>query len=892
MKSISFDNPYLLLLIIPVVLVLLVSFFVAIKKDGRGRDVVSSLVLHIVITVLVGIAAAGMTYTAVITETEVVVVADVSYSANDEEKTIDDRIAEIKDSLFGNTKLAVVTFGKDYRLHTAFGESLSAVTDEGVDTSDTDIASALDYAATLFSKNSIKRVVLITDGNSTGEDGDSRLVQSVDNLFAMDVRVDAIYLESGLESGEKEVQVSSVSFTKDTYRGHASSADVLVNSSYAGRAILTLYRDGEVLSVRTEQLTEGFNIINFELPTDTDGSFNYRVEVSAENDTTRQNNSCSFTQRVSGEVRILLVTGKSTSASAGGVSDEAREIDMLRQLVGEDATIDVYNSTKRKNSFDLPYTVQELVKYDEILLSDVDILSLPNYSEFINSLDTVVSEFGKSLVTFGNNNIQNKSEDALKKMENMLPVNYGNNEREAKLVTLIVDCSKSMNTAGRLITAKEVCYDIIDLLEPEDRVAVIAFHGDFYTASNPTPVSSKAELFETIKNLDAKQGTVIGAALDGAYDLMRDLDYSKKQAILISDGLSYVKVSEDDTALSSARNMYASGIVVSTINMWTVEQDGIDLMEGVAAAGGGTAYFIENEKDYEGKISTQFADEITESVVLGTTAVDVLLEKDDSLLGVGELPTIEGYTFAKLKPNATTVLRVQWERNKDSFVDVPLYAYWNYGNGRVSTFTSQLSGEWTDGWGADDGKVFFTNVMSTATPEQRQDYPFNLNITESGSFTRVELIPAAVNLDAVANITLTLPDGEAVVYSMVFDSAKYYCTLPTAELGEYDVHVEYSYSGKSYSADTAINVSYSREYDRFDVFTDTVLYNAIRNRGEVVSSDRIPSYEYDETELARYVVSFTVPFLIAAIALYVIDIIIRKLKWSDIKGLFRRVKRG
>lgn len=81
MKSISFDNPLWLLLLIPLLLGIAVPFIIAIRRENRSRSVVTSLVLHLVIATLVTLAAAGTVATTVITKTEIYVLADVSYSA-------------------------------------------------------------------------------------------------------------------------------------------------------------------------------------------------------------------------------------------------------------------------------------------------------------------------------------------------------------------------------------------------------------------------------------------------------------------------------------------------------------------------------------------------------------------------------------------------------------------------------------------------------------------------------------------------------------------------------------------------------------------------------------------------------------------------------------------
>ena len=111
MKNISFDNPYLLLLIIPLLLAIIIPIIIAIRKENRHKSVFISLALHIIISVCVILALAGMIHTTVMTETQVIVVADVSYSSDRNLDKVDAYIQEIQEKLPKNSKMAVVVFG-------------------------------------------------------------------------------------------------------------------------------------------------------------------------------------------------------------------------------------------------------------------------------------------------------------------------------------------------------------------------------------------------------------------------------------------------------------------------------------------------------------------------------------------------------------------------------------------------------------------------------------------------------------------------------------------------------------------------------------------------------------------------------------------------------------
>ena len=122
MTNISFDNAYLLFIIVPLLLLILVPFFIAVRKENKSKSTTASLILHIIIVLCITFAIAGTVITAVITRTEVYVVADVSFSANKNLDKIDDYISEVKNNLPRNSKLGIVCFGKDCEILTELGE--------------------------------------------------------------------------------------------------------------------------------------------------------------------------------------------------------------------------------------------------------------------------------------------------------------------------------------------------------------------------------------------------------------------------------------------------------------------------------------------------------------------------------------------------------------------------------------------------------------------------------------------------------------------------------------------------------------------------------------------------------------------------------------------------
>ena len=144
-----------------------------------------------------------------------------------------------------------------------------------------------------------------------------------------------------------------------------------------------------------------------------------------------------------------------------------------------------------------------------------------------------------------------------------------------------------------------------------------------------------------------------------------------------------------------------------------------------------------------------------------------------------------------------------------------------------------------------------------------------------------------MNPNATASIEITAPDGTVTTERLAFDSRRYFYRFQTPELGRYAVRLTYAFDGLEFCSDTYFNLSYPAEYDSFASFSIAELRDAVRNRGTVYTNTDF-KLENDADEVATYEVGYTVPFLIAAVVLYVIDVVIRKLKWDDIRTLLRK----
>ena len=869
MRNVSFDNPWLLLIAVPLLLAVLLPYAWAIRKENRNKAIVTSLIIHVLIVAIIALALAGTTMTSYMTKTEVIFVADVSYSSEKNLDEVDRHIQRISKDLPNNAQAGLVCFGKDYQLTTEIGGKLKSVRNATVDNSATDICSALQYASSLFSRDAVKHIVLLTDGRDTGPDASAELVRTVEALYVANVNIHAVYIDNNIQPGDTEVQISGVEASGATYLNHASQVSVLVQTATAGLpANISLYKNGELYTDTDLMLDNGYNIIRFDLDTTQVGVFDYEVRVEAEGDISSFNNSYSFTQEITGDVHVLLVT------------TNPADVEMAETLYGPDAIIDSY-----VNDPNVPCTVEALAKYDEIVLSDVDVSKLRNASAFVDSVNKAVSLFGKSLMNFGDGKIQDKTDDVQLEYENMLPVKYGNASQEPKLYAIVIDTSRSMFMAEKFTYAKEVACQLVNILDEKDQVMIVAFSGEPRLVAEIQSAANKDSLIRIINELTVSQGTVMGAAMNEAYKLMSKMPHENKQIMLISDGLSYSL--EPDSPVAVAQQMLEAGITVSTVNIGSAEGTGLDTMNNIAVSGGGSYHFVKGMGDIQKVVYEDILPDLGETVIEGSCEVFKNIQNDSVLSGVNQLPNIMGFVQCRPKSDTTVVLSVPYQKTNGAIVNVPLYAYWSYGNGRVACFSSDFMSVWTAGWLDTDGETFMRNVLTTNVPDERTNYPFTLNVEYDGANSLVEVVPATINAFATLDVKITMPSGQVVEQTLNFDKTRYYYEFETPEIGKYQIQITYQHGDEPYVSNTVFHLAYSPEYDSFAMCSAANLTAAIRGRGTVYEDDSL-KVENNKDEISTYTMQFTVPLLIAAVVLYLVDIMVRKLTWADIRGLFKK----
>ena len=454
-----------------------------------------------------------------------------------------------------------------------------------------------------------------------------------------------------------------------------------------------------------------------------------------------------------------------------------------------------------------------------------------------------------------------------------------------------------MENYDKLNIARKAAKEILDLLSDNDSLIIINFFGDYTTVWPETPIGGfREKIIHTIDTMAPMQGTMLAKGMKEAYEKVLDSSKDDKQIFLMSDGRSWAN--EEDNAVEITKELYSLGIPTSVLNTCTEEKDGdpasgvaLQLLKDIACEGAGgdsegNYYFINDIKNLGGLVLGEVIDDITDTVVEGDLPVNIKIQSDKVLGGIKEkLPSIHGYIYSKIKPSAVTVLSSDYKTKGGGTKEVPLYAYWKYGDGRISTFTSTLSGDWVSEYAKGIGAQFIKNVIDVAVPAVRHTAPFTVLTDTDGGERTVILTPDVLSFDGVASISVTYPNGRTETKDMIFNSKNYSSSFNVTESGKYVIVLTYKDAGVEHKEVRYLTIPYSEEYNRFTTFTVSDLYKIVRSKG-TVHQDASFKLENDESDIATYTFYFTSPLMILAVCLFVLDIMFRKLRLKDIQNLF------
>jgi hypothetical protein len=440
--------------------------------------------------------------------------------------------------------------------------------------------------------------------------------------------------------------------------------------------------------------------------------------------------------------------------------------------------------------------------------------------------------------------------------------------------------------------AKQAAKATADTLAADDLLEVIAFDSQPTRIVRMTPAKHSARIQSDIARIQAGGGTEIFPALDAAYQALSTTRAKRKHVVLLTDGQAPQNGIRD-----LIQAMASEEITVTTVGLG----GGVDetLLRMISEVGGGRFYKVSDPESLP-RIFTRETEMVSRSAAVEEYFQPKVASPADFLRGidVGGAPFLHGYIATKLKPPpAQEVLT--------SELGEPILARWHVGLGWTVAWTSDVKNTWAvewlrwPQWGPFWGQLVREHMRS----KKRQVFDMRAEIDPATGHVRAVLDAVGADdrfqngLDALLTVAGPEPEGAKRAVPMPQTApGRYEADFPLDRYGSFLLHAaldqpageENGRPGKKATVAESfghVTNPYPREYLAFAPDVTTLAHAASVTGGAL---DPAPAAVFDPAgEVIRFHEDLWPRFVGAAIALFVLDLLVRRVRLWDRKRTAR-----
>ncbi|MFK7959193.1 MAG: VWA domain-containing protein [Phycisphaerales bacterium] len=434
----------------------------------------------------------------------------------------------------------------------------------------------------------------------------------------------------------------------------------------------------------------------------------------------------------------------------------------------------------------LPTNLLDLQNHDLIVLDDVPAGSVSTEAQA--AIARHVQDLGGGLLVIGGSQSFGAGGWAGTPIASILPLDP-DPPKDMVLPTaalvLVLDESGSMArpVAGARATQQELANEAaaraVESLRSETLVGVIAFSSAPQTVVRLQRLERDGQIADDIRGIVPSGGTNIGAALQAADDMLRDVDVDRKFVVLLTDGRSS---SGDISQL--AQSMGNRNIQVTTIGIG--DEIDAELLTAIADASGGEFIRVVNATTLP-RVLVDSVQIINRPLIKESTFRPQRLATGSSVAAdLERVPTLNGLVVTGPRPEPDAIIEAIHPDGE------PLLARWSVGLGRVTAFTSDFGGDWSTSW-VDDRVArgfWMRQVRETIRPRSdgRTDLVLTIDDGRLRISTEVNDTDGPVDfLDVEA--TVFGPSGSETISLRQSGPGRYAADVPAEPSGEYVVAI-------------------------------------------------------------------------------------------------------
>lgn len=762
----------------------------------------------------------------------------------------------------------VILFGKDAYLEESLSEDprlarFSTIADPG----HTDISRAIQLASAVFPESTVKRIILITDGN---ENVGSSIEEATLNA-SRGVEIDCLPYPA---DKFLEVLVSGVETPPSVSKGAPFALKVELDSTQASSGTLSVFRNGRLIGRDRVELKEGKNLFTIAQQLDKPGNYAYQASIELEGDRFSHNNRGETLVMVSGEPKVLYLSSDPRQARLLGSALKGHRFSLNAGGLKE-----------------LPSSLAEMSQYKAVIFDNVSGLLLsPSQMQMIESY---VKDLGGGFVMVGGEHSFGAGGYYDTPVERILPVSLDIKKRKnlpSVAIVLCIDKSGSMSertgTMDKMALARESAIATLELLQPSDKIGVVGFDHSAKWVSVLQYASDRKKLADEIASLRAGGGTSIYPALDSAHSALKGTQAVLKHVILLTDGRS-----EPGDFREITKRMTDDKITLSTIGVG--KDADMPFLDELAKMGQGRFYYA----DEATMLPRIF---VRETILAGRSAIleepfqPVPATPAEFLSGIdtAKLPRLLGYVITTPKPLAHVSLQ--------SHQEDPILAYWRTGLGKSVAFTSDDGLRWAKDWLQwKDYTRFWAQLVRWVAAESGSDR-FNVSTEISPGQGRV-IVEASDDDGNPLNfldlsVRLTSPSGRSQDLPLSQSATgRYEGSFAATEVGTYLINLTEKEDGRVKPGKLqAFTIPYSPEYKRFGTNNYLIEKLTSATGGRVISPDH--DFFKKTGRIAYYPRPAWAELLLLTLCLLPLDVALRRVYLPDgfhdkLKSIFAPQKR-
>lgn len=543
------------------------------------------------------------------------------------------------------------------------------------------------------------------------------------------------------------------------------------------------------------------------------GSHKITAELTAKDDEFPENNVFYKSVHVVPRPQVLLVS-KGTSP--------------LSQVMEGSYSVQVSNG------------LADASKYKAVILDDMSPAGL-SFSDSVNLSDYVING-GGLVVVGGENAFTDYSELPL--FEQLIPVAYGGVPPQAPktAVIIVLDISGSTGdlsgTEPKLGVEKGLALQVLGDLGESDYIGVVAFNNAPHTVVPFARYADRSIPENTIESLRYGGTTHLSPALATAHDMLKNFE-GGRNVIVISDG----GVDDSDSSLKEARSMPDDGI--STYALGVGGDTDTWFMTRLGEAGGGSYLGLDAAHGIKVLMGEKGTGSSGDGYPLLIINSGHFITKDMALNA-----TVYGYNNVRAKQNAQALVMTG---NGN-----PVFTVWRAGLGRIVAITVDNGNTWAPALYSAGNSKLVTNSINYAVgnPDGLDLRAADGDIGEPIDVYVSSGIEPALAFDGV-NIRFERT-GEQLFHSAVYpDSTGFH------DISGYTVAVnepsEYMVTGNNELIPRIITAGGGRVYNESEL------------------ENLIPDITANKTGMERQVIDLRPVFLLAALLLFCIGVIVRRI---------------